>query len=365
MRVLVGERTERVALDATVSSSELGAAAESPIAAAPLAIVQSLAGLHGHVTRVLVQPQPGHERAVRSELSKRFGGSLNVRSVDTEAKLLGAAAGPEKEVTLLFGAISLLAGIILAFNALLLASEERGRFIAYLLETGTPDGLIVASLAFDALILGVIGSRHRARGRGRDLAHRLQDSPGVYRGGVRYRRAARDRYRDGPASARWWHGGSIHSGEHPRVCDPSRERCHRTRRGRTDALPHPQATRIGRGGVRMRCSTVLRLGRDSAACAQPDRRCAAWADRRSRGLPADDRALPACSRRSRLATLGRPERASVGSRAARVANAVNRAARDWGRCRAADGRYRRVSGGMSDTPRHAERPICCPAPVCG
>lgn len=158
VRILVGERTESVALDATVSSSELGAAAESPIAAAPLAIVQSIASLRGRVTRVLVQPNPGHEDTVRSELSKQFGSLLNVRPVDTEAKLLGAAAGPEKQVTLLFGAISLLAGIILAFNALLLASEERGRFITYLLETGTPDGLIIASLTFDALILGIVGS---------------------------------------------------------------------------------------------------------------------------------------------------------------------------------------------------------------
>jgi putative ABC transport system permease protein len=158
VRVLVGERTENVALDATVSSDVLGAAAESPIAAAPLAIVQSLAGLHERVTRVLVQPRPGHESAVLSELLRHYGRSLNVRPVDTEAKLLGAAAGPEKEVTLLFGAISLLAGIILAFNALLLASEERGRFITYLIEAGTPDGLIIASLAFDAFILGILGS---------------------------------------------------------------------------------------------------------------------------------------------------------------------------------------------------------------
>jgi putative ABC transport system permease protein len=158
MRVLVGERTERVALDATVSSGELGAAAESPIAAAPLGVVQSLARLQGRVTRILVQPQLGRTSSVRTTLTRRFGGLLNVRDIDTEVKLLGAAAGPEKEVTLLFGAISLLAGIILAFNALLLASEERGRFITYLIETGTPDALIVASLAFDAFILGVVGS---------------------------------------------------------------------------------------------------------------------------------------------------------------------------------------------------------------
>ena len=76
----------------------------------------------------------------------------------TEAQLLASAAGPEKQVTLLFSAISLVAGIILAYNALLLASDERRRFIVYLIETGTPDSMIVASLAFDAFILGLVGS---------------------------------------------------------------------------------------------------------------------------------------------------------------------------------------------------------------
>jgi putative ABC transport system permease protein len=71
--------------------------------------------------------------------------------------LLGAAAGSESQVTLLFSAISLVAGLILAYNALLLASEERRRFIVYLIETGTPDSMVLASLAFDALILGLAG----------------------------------------------------------------------------------------------------------------------------------------------------------------------------------------------------------------
>ena len=81
-----------------------------------------------------------------------------MRSVDTEAKLLANAAGPEKQVTLLFSAISLVAGIILAYNALLLASDERRRFIVYLIEAGTPDSMIIASLIFDAFVLGVAGA---------------------------------------------------------------------------------------------------------------------------------------------------------------------------------------------------------------
>jgi putative ABC transport system permease protein len=154
----VGARTEHLALDATLPSDEIGPVAESPIAAAPLPIVQNLAGSPGRVTRILIEPKAGREAALRRTLTDRFGATLNARPVDTEAKLLGDAAGPEKQVTLLFSAISLVAGVILAYNALLLASDERRRFIVYLIETGTPDSMIVASLAFDAFLLGVAGS---------------------------------------------------------------------------------------------------------------------------------------------------------------------------------------------------------------
>ncbi len=156
--VQIGGRTEHLALDATVPNDKIGAAAEDPVAAAQLPIVQTFAGLSGRVTRILIEPKPGREAVLQRELTARFGRTLNARPIETEAKLLGNASGPEKQVTLLFSAISLVAGIILAYNALLLASDERRRFIVYLIETGTPDSMIVASLAFDAFILGLTGS---------------------------------------------------------------------------------------------------------------------------------------------------------------------------------------------------------------
>jgi putative ABC transport system permease protein len=158
LTVLVGARTEHVLLAATVASSEIGPLAESPIAAAPLPIVQSIAGSVGRVTRVLIEPKVGDEARLRRALVERFGATLNVRSVDTEARLLASASGPEVQVTLLFSVISLVTGAILAYNALLLASSERRRFIVYLIEAGTPDSMIVASLVFDAFILGLVGA---------------------------------------------------------------------------------------------------------------------------------------------------------------------------------------------------------------
>ena len=155
--ILVAGRRKHLALDAIVPSSDLGSASAIPIAAAPLPIVQSIAGEPERVTRVLIQAQPGREHELQRALSERYGATLNARPLETEARLLGAVAAPEDDITLLFGAVSVLAGMILAYNALLLAGEERRRFIAFLVQIGTPDGVIVASLMFDALMLGLAG----------------------------------------------------------------------------------------------------------------------------------------------------------------------------------------------------------------
>jgi putative ABC transport system permease protein len=155
--ILSGARTKHLALDAVVPDGALGGLAQSPLAAAPLTVVQVLTGLPGRVTRVLIEPRPGQEAELRRALTSRFGASLDVRSVDSEARLLGNAAAPETQVTLLFSVIALVGGIVLAYNALLLAGDERRRFVTYLIKSDTPDSMIVASLAFDALILGVAG----------------------------------------------------------------------------------------------------------------------------------------------------------------------------------------------------------------
>jgi putative ABC transport system permease protein len=156
--VLLPGHTEHMTLDATLGSSAIGAAAQSPIAAAPLAIVQNMAGLKGRVTRVLIEPQPGHEAQLQRALIARYGATLNPRPIDTEGHLLAGVASAERQVTLLFSVISLVAGIVLAYNALLLASAERRRFIVYLIKTGAPDSLVLASLAFDATVLGLAGA---------------------------------------------------------------------------------------------------------------------------------------------------------------------------------------------------------------
>jgi putative ABC transport system permease protein len=155
--VHTGQRVARVAVAGAVPNAQLGPLAESPVGATPLSVLQGLTGLSGRVTRVLVVPQSGQEELVRRSLSARLGATLNVRSVQSEPRLLANAARPQTQLTALFSAISLVVGIIIAYNALLLASGERRAFIVYLVELGTPNSTIVASLIFDALILGLAG----------------------------------------------------------------------------------------------------------------------------------------------------------------------------------------------------------------
>src|ERR1700728_143156 len=156
--IQAGGRTEHLTLDAIVPTSDLGTLAESRIAAPSLPVAQTLARLPNRITRLLIEPAPGRESQVRQAITRRFGETLNVRAVDAEAQLLASAAKPEAQLTALFSAISLVVGMILAYHALLLASGERQAFFAYLIQLGTPDSAIVASLAFDALILGIAGS---------------------------------------------------------------------------------------------------------------------------------------------------------------------------------------------------------------
>ena len=158
LQIEIDGRSEHLALDAIVPDGQLGALSESPVAASSLPVVQVLAGLANRITRILIEPAAGQESQLRRELTRRFGDTLDVRSVDSEARLLADAAKPEGQLNALFSAISLVVGVILAYNALLLASGERRAFIGYLVRLGTPDGAIVASLAFDALILGIAGS---------------------------------------------------------------------------------------------------------------------------------------------------------------------------------------------------------------
>jgi putative ABC transport system permease protein len=156
LRVFGRAVTVRVAT--TVGRGQVGSLVNSPVVVGPLRFVQSLTGLSGRVTHILVAPRPGRDAAARAELARIAGDRLDVVPSDNEARLIKQAAGPNEQSTGMFGAISMVVGVLFAFNAMLLTIPERRRAIAELRLEGFSRLQMTTFVLFDALVLGIVGS---------------------------------------------------------------------------------------------------------------------------------------------------------------------------------------------------------------
>jgi len=152
-------RAHRVGVSAVLNEATIGPVADAAVAIAPLERVQTLAGLPGRVTRILVTPRPGRAAAARTELARLAGGRLTVAPVDREVELISQAAAPSYQATGFFAAIAAICGTLLVFNAMLLTAPERRRSIAMLrTAAGYTPRDIAQMLLFEALALGVVAS---------------------------------------------------------------------------------------------------------------------------------------------------------------------------------------------------------------
>jgi putative ABC transport system permease protein len=154
---LAGRRTQ-APVSGILTTAEIGDLAQGPIAVAPLSYVQSLAGLHRRLTRILVATSAADPARVRAELARRFGASAEVGPANREAQLIRQAAGPLGQSTELFAAMSALIGILFAFTAMLLTVPERRRFTAELRLQGFSTAQVATQIGFEALCLGVAAS---------------------------------------------------------------------------------------------------------------------------------------------------------------------------------------------------------------
>jgi putative ABC transport system permease protein len=154
----IGGRVTQEPLFAQLHAKQIGPLIQSPIAIASLETAQEMTGLAGRVSRVLVEPAPGHEAAVRAALVQLAAGHLNVESADYDEKLFARAAAATNQSTALFAVISALVGFLFAFNAMLLTVPQRRRLIADLRRDGYPPRTVIAVMMFDAAVLGVFAS---------------------------------------------------------------------------------------------------------------------------------------------------------------------------------------------------------------
>ncbi len=159
----LGGRRNTVALFATLTTSEIGGLAQTPLAVGPLEYVQQLSGLPGRLTRILVEPAPGAQASVRAAIQRigssprrgEAGGVLNVQPSDWELRLFAKAATATNQSTDLFALLSALVGFLFAFNAVLLTAPQRRRLIADLRREGYGPRAVLAILLGDALGLAI------------------------------------------------------------------------------------------------------------------------------------------------------------------------------------------------------------------
>jgi putative ABC transport system permease protein len=148
-------RSERAPLYELLHEKQIGGLAASPVVVAPLFFAQEMAGLGGHLSRILVQPAPGMEASVKAALVRLAAGHLNVEPTSYDETLFAKAASASNQSTALFAVISALVGFLFAFNAMLLTVPQRRRLIADLRRDGYPPATVVGVLLLDAVVLGI------------------------------------------------------------------------------------------------------------------------------------------------------------------------------------------------------------------
>ena len=148
--------SSEAALYALLTAKQVGALTSSPIAVSTLEYVQNASGLQGRVSRILVEPKPGQEAAVRASLQRIAGERYGVESAGYDEELFAKAAAATNQSTQLFAVISALVGFLFAFNAMLLTVPQRRRLIADLRRDGYTPLAVITVLMFDAIVLGTI-----------------------------------------------------------------------------------------------------------------------------------------------------------------------------------------------------------------
>lgn len=156
--VETGSGVGRVPVVGELRTAQVGSLVESPVALAPLQIVQAVGGLRGRLSRIFVSPLPGREGEVREALERIAAHRLDVAPADHEVTVFERASYPTNRSTALFSVLSALVGFLFALSAMLLTVPQRRRLISELRLAGYESWVVVEILLFDALVLGACGS---------------------------------------------------------------------------------------------------------------------------------------------------------------------------------------------------------------
>ncbi len=158
VKLQIGARMAGTLVAATLREADVGGLVHDPIAVAPIAYAQRLAGAPGQLSRIFVRYAPARAGAVRPAL-QRLAASWNVNLVaaDFDSRLFAVAVAPESKSEALFSAISALVGFMFALNAMLVTVPSRRRLIEDVRPHGATRWMTIQILLFDAAVLGVLG----------------------------------------------------------------------------------------------------------------------------------------------------------------------------------------------------------------
>jgi putative ABC transport system permease protein len=153
--LLMRGRSSRLRVSAVLGPEAAGPLSGALIAVMPLKRLQQLAGLHGRVTRILVESEPSHQATVRAQLERLAGQRLTVAGTEQDVQQLQQALRPSNLASEVFAAIGVLLGLLLAFSALLMTVPERRRAIADLRLSGIKRTAVAQMVLFQAICLGL------------------------------------------------------------------------------------------------------------------------------------------------------------------------------------------------------------------
>jgi putative ABC transport system permease protein len=157
IKLQVGVSVTETLLGATLGQADIGGLAHSQVAIAPIAYAQSLAGMHGRISRIFIRTVPGRESAARTGLARLAAvAGVSLERSDYDARLFSLAVAPQSQSEGLFSAISALVGFMLALNAMLITVPARRRLIESIIPQGAARSMIVRILLLDAAVLGVL-----------------------------------------------------------------------------------------------------------------------------------------------------------------------------------------------------------------
>jgi putative ABC transport system permease protein len=157
VRLQIAGRTVRAQI-AVAGRGEIGVLSDTTIGLAPLDYLQRLTGLHGRVSRILVEAEPGSVAAVSHSLQRVAREQFDVTPADHEAQLFDKAAEPISQATTISSVVSALVGFLFAFCAMLVTVASRRALAIDLRLDGYTPRRVVGVLLLDAAALGVVAS---------------------------------------------------------------------------------------------------------------------------------------------------------------------------------------------------------------